>query len=441
MTRTAAALFALLLASPASRADGAPPAVQGLDELYPSLDALYLDLHEHPELSSREEKTAKKLAERLTALGFEVTTGVGGTGVVGVLKNGQGPTVLLRTELDALPVEEKTGLPYASKVTAKDPNGKTVPVMHACGHDVHMASWTGAASLLAAHKDRWRGTLLMVGQPAEETVHGAKAMLADGFLARFPKPDFAVAVHDISELPAGTVGYVPGYALANVDSVDLTIFGRGGHGAKPETTVDPIVIAARTVLALQTLISREKDPLEPAVITVGSIHGGFKHNIVPDQVALQITVRTYSPEIRKQMLDGILRIAKAEAAAALAPREPEIKLSEPANATYNDPAVTRRLATMLGRELGQGNVVEGKPEMIAEDFGEFGRAAHVPSVMLRIGAVEPGKYAEAKAKGTPLPSLHSGTFAPDREKTIRTGVTVLVLSALELLGKPMAENR
>ncbi len=428
------AIGLLLAAAPAT---SNPSAMSGLDAIYPQLDALYLDLHQTPELSGRETKTAAKLAERLRQLGYEVTTGVGGTGVVGVLRNGKGPTVLLRTELDALPIEEKTGLPFASKVTAKDPAGKTVPVMHACGHDVHMAAWTGAAAMLARSKDRWRGTILMIAQPAEETVQGAKAMIADGLFSRFPKPDFAVAVHDKSDLPAGKVTFIPGYALANVDSVDVTLFGRGGHGAKPETTVDPIVMAARTVLALQGLVSREKDPLEPAVVSVGSIQGGFKHNIIPDQVHLQITVRSYTPEVRKLLLDGIVRIAKAESALSLAPREPEVRFSEPANATYNDPAVTRRLAAMLGRELGQDNIAEGKPEMIAEDFGEFGRAAGVPSVMLRVGAAEPARYAQAMQKGEPLPSLHSSTFAPDRERTIRTGASVLTLSALELLGKPV----
>ena len=427
--RTAAAL---LLAAAASQSQ---PRIEGLDALYPELDALYLDLHRSPELSSHEEKTAAKLADRLKRLGYEVTPRVGGTGVVGVLRNGSGPTVLLRTEMDALPVEEKTGLPYASTATATDPAGKTVPVMHACGHDVHMASWTGAAALLARSKARWSGTVVMVAQPAEETVGGAHAMLADGFLQRFPKPDFAVAVHDSSDLPAGTVAYVPGYALANVDSVDVTIFGRGGHGAYPHKTVDPVVIAARTVLALQTLVSREKDPLEPAVLTVGSIHGGTKYNIIPDDVHLQITVRSYTPQVRKQLLDGIARIAKAEAAAALAPREPEIRTGEGANATYNDPGLTRRLGAMLARELGKDSVIEGKPEMVAEDFGEFGKAAVAPSVMLRVGAVEKSKYEAAKKSGDPLPSLHSATFAPDREPTIRTATTVLTLSALELLAK------
>ena len=424
-------LLALLLL-----AAGTPPGLEGLDALYPQLDALYVQLHQSPELSMKEEKTAATMAEQLRKLGYEVTTGVGGTGVVGVLRNGKGPTVLLRTELDALPVEEKTGLPFASHVTGTNPAGQTVPVMHACGHDAHMAGWTGAAALLAKDKDRWRGTVLMVGQPGEETVQGARAMLADGFLKRFPKPNFAIAVHDSSDKPSGKVLFVPEFGMAGVDSVDVTIFGRGGHGAKPNTTVDPVVIAARTVLAWQTLISREKDPLEPAVLTVGSIHGGNKYNIIPDEVKLQLTVRTFKPEVRKLLLEGIERIAKQEAAAALAPKEPVVKFSEAQGATYNDPAVTRRLAAMLSRELGADNVREAQPEMVAEDFGEFGKAAGAPSVLLRIGAVEPSKYEAAMKNGTPLPSLHSSGFAPDRERTIKTAASTLTLCALELLGKP-----
>jgi amidohydrolase len=425
-------LIALLLA--ANTAAG----LEGLDTLYPKLDALYLDLHQSPELSMHEEKTAAKMAAQLKSFGYTVTTGVGGTGVVGILTNGKGPTVLIRTELDALPVEEKTGLPYASKVTTLDPAGKTVPVMHACGHDVHMSGWTGAAALLAQHKNLWRGTVMMVGQPGEETVAGARAMIADGLFTRFPKPDFAIAVHDSSGETAGKIMFVPGYAMANVDSVDVTLFGRGGHGAKPDTTIDPILIAARTIIGFQTLISREKDPIEPAVLTVGSIHAGTKHNIVPDDAHLQITVRSFSPETRKLLLDGIVRISKAESMAARSPREPEIKFSQAQDATYNDPATTRRLAAVLAKQFGEANVVEGKPETVAEDFGEFGKAAKIPSVQLRVGAVEPAKYAAAVASGTPMPSLHSSGFAPDREKTIRMDASTLVLSALELLGKPSA---
>jgi amidohydrolase len=434
MTRTACLTLVLLTAASAARADAPDPALAGLEEIYPKLDALYLDLHRNPELSMKEDKTAARLATELKALGYEVTTGVGGTGVVGVLKNGAGPTVLLRTELDALPIEEKTGLAYASTAKPVDRSGKPQPAMHACGHDIHMAGWTGAAALLARHKDLWHGTLVMVGQPGEEIVQGARAMIADGLFKRFPKPDFAIAVHDTSDEPAGKVLIVPGFGMASVDSVDVTIFGRGGHGAKPQTTVDPVVIAARTVLALQTLISREKDPLEPAVITVGSIHGGTKHNIIPEEVKLQITVRTYNPTVRKQLLQGIGRIAKAEAMSANAPREPELKISESQDSTYNDPALSHRIEAALARRLGKANVVEGKPEMVAEDFGELGKAAGAPSVLIRLGAVEPKKYAAATAAGTPLPSLHSATFVPDRERTIRADASVLVFATLELIG-------
>jgi len=433
MSRTACLVLVLLTAASAARADAPAPGLAGLDAIYPKLDALYLDLHKNPELSMKEEKTAARLVIELKALGYEVTAGVGGTGVVGVLRNGAGPTVLLRTELDGLPIEEKTGLPYASTAKGVDVDGKTQPAMHACGHDVHMAGWTGAAALLARHKDLWRGTVVMVGQPGEEIVRGARAMIADGLFKRFPRPDFAIAVHDSSDEPSGKVVIVPGFGMASVDSVDVTLFGRSGHGAKPHTTVDPVVLAARTVLALQTLISREKDPLEPGVITVGSIHGGTKHNIIPEEVKLQITVRTYSPAVRKQLLDGIARIARAEAASANAPREPEVKVSDSQDATYNDPALAHRLETALARGLGKANVVEGKPEMVAEDFGELGKAAGVPSVLIRVGAVEPKKLAAATAAGTPLPSLHSATFVPDRERTIRTDASALVLATLELL--------
>ena len=316
MSRTTCLALALLTAASAAHADAPDRGLAGLDEIYPKLDALYLDLHRNPELSMKEDRTAARLASELKALGYQVTTGVGGTGVVGVLKNGTGPTVLLRTELDALPIEEKTGVPYASTAKVVDRNGVTQPAMHACGHDIHMAGWTGAAALLARHKELWHGTVVMIGQPGEEVVQGARAMIADGLFKRFPRPDFALAVHDTSDEPAGKVLIVPGFGMASVDSVDVTIFGRSGHGAKPHTTVDPVMLAARTVVALQTLISREKDPLEPGVITVGSIHGGTKHNIIPEDVKLQITVRTYSPAVRKQLLEGIARIAKAEAAAA-----------------------------------------------------------------------------------------------------------------------------
>ncbi|HEX9304906.1 MAG TPA: amidohydrolase [Thermoanaerobaculia bacterium] len=416
---------------------GAPPnaALAGLDALYPDLQKVYVDLHQNPELSFHEQRTAAKLAGRLRALGFEVTTGIAGTGVVGLLRNGKGPTVMIRTDLDALPVEERTGLPYASKATTKNDSGATVSVMHACGHDIHMSSWIGTATLLSKTKDRWRGTLMMVGQPAEEMGGGARKMLADGLFTKFPKPDFAIAFHDNADMVAGQIAAIPGYALANVDSVDVTIYGKGGHGAYPHMTVDPVVIAARTVVALQTIVGRETNPLDPAVVTVGSIHGGTKHNIIPDEVKLQLTVRSYKDDVRKHLLEAIARIAKAEAAAAGASKEPKIEVIDGTPATYNDPALTKRLADMLARSLGASRLEVRQPVMGAEDFSEYGRAG-VPAVILWVGAVDRKKFDAAKAAGTPLPSLHSSEFAPDPEPTIKAGVTAMTLSALELLGKP-----
>lgn len=421
---------AALAASPADN-----PALAPLDALTPDLETLYMDLHRNPELSMHEEKTAAKIADRLRKLGYDVTTGVGGTGVVAILKNGPGPTVFIREDMDGLPVEERTSLPYASKMTAKDDAGNTVPVMHACGHDIHMTSLIGAATLLVKAKDRWRGTLFLIGQPGEEKGSGALHMLKDGLFTRFPKPDFAISLHDKATVPSGKIVYTPGFAMANVDSVDVTIFGRGGHGAYPHTTVDPVVIAARTVLALQTLVARENNPFDPAVVTVGSIHGGLKHNIIPDEVKLQITVRSFKEEVRQRLLKGIDRIAKAEAAAAGAPKEPSVTVTETTPATYNDPALTSRIAAALGRAFGEGNVSQGTPVMGGEDFSEYGRAG-VPALQFEIGAVEPGRYAESQKNGTPLPSLHSSQFAPDRVATIRMGASSLTVAALELLGKP-----
>lgn len=428
-TATLAALFFLSIS--AAAAPGAKPVLAPLETLYPQLDVLYRELHRTPELSHQEAKTAAKMADRLRSLGFDVTTGVGGHGVVGVLKNGKGPTVMIRTDLDGLPVEEKTGLEYASKATAVDKTGATVSVMHACGHDVHMTSWVGAATLLSRAKARWKGTLVMIAQPAEEMGEGAKAMLKAGLFTRFPKPDYVIAVHDTNEVAAGTIVWVPGFALANVDSVDITVFGRGGHGAYPHLAVDPIVIASRIVVSLQTVVSRENDPLEPAVVTVGSIHGGTKHNIISDQVKLQLTVRSYSAAVREKLLASIERIAKAEAAAAAAPKEPSFVVERGPSATYNDPATTKRLAAALSAALGPDRLVEGKPRMGAEDFSEYGHAG-VPSVILWLGAAEPKALAASEKSGQPLPGLHSPLFAPDREATLRTGVSALTVSALEL---------
>jgi amidohydrolase len=435
MKRTLLTTLASLLTVAAMSGQAASPALAPLDSIYPELDKLYIDLHRSPELSLHEEKTAAKMASRLRALGYEVTTGIGGHGVVAILKNGKGPTVLLREDMDALPVEERTGVPYASKVTTKDDSGATVSVMHACGHDIHMTGLIGAATLLARAKDRWRGTLFLVAQPAEEKGNGAVAMIKDGLFARFGKPDFAISFHDSATDPAGKVSLTPGYANANVDSVDLTIYGRGGHGAYPHTTVDPIVIAARTILALQTIVSRETKPTDPAVVTVGSIHGGTKHNIIPDEVKLLITVRSFKDDVRKRLIESIDRIAKAEALAAGATKPPKMEITEGTNSMYNDPAVTRRISAALAKTLGPANVLEGEPVMGAEDFSEFGRAG-IPSLQYNVGAVNPGKHEASKKNGTPLPSLHSSEFAPDREPTIRTAVASLTAAALELLGKP-----
>jgi amidohydrolase len=421
-----------LLALPAASGS---PALAPVDTIYPDLEALYLDLHQHPELSKHEEKTSAKIAERLRALGYEVTDHVGGFGVVGVMKNGKGPTLLVRADMDALPVEERTGLPYASRVRVPDDAGNMVGVMHACGHDVHMTSLVGAASLLAKAKSRWRGTLVLVSQPAEEGGAGARAMLSDRFLERFPRPDFAIALHDDARLPAGKIGYTPGFALANVDSVDITFYGRGGHGSAPQNTVDPIVLAAQAILAFQTIVSRENNPLDPAVVTVGAMHGGTRSNIIPDEVRLLLTVRTYKPEARAKVLASIERIARAEAAAAGASKEPLVKMTQEGQATFNDPALTRRIAGALTAAFGSSRVVDVAPVMGGEDFGEFGRAAGVPSLLFWLGATPPARLAEANGDTTKVPGLHSSQFAPDREPTLKTGSAALTIAALELLGK------
>jgi amidohydrolase len=426
------ALTGLLLLVGGRQAQSASAVSAEVDAVYPASETLYLDLHRHPELSGHEQQTAAKLAAALRALGYAVSTGVGGTGVVGVLKNGDGPVVMLRTELDALPVEEKTGLPYASTVRTKDDNGADVGVMHACGHDIHMASWVGTARIMAGTRARWRGTLIMIGQPAEEAGGGAKAMLADGLFTRFPRPDYALAVHDDARYLAGIIGFHAGPILSHVNSVKITIFGRGGHGARPESTVDPIVIAARTVVALQTIVSRETSPFDPAVVTVGSIHGGTRPNIIPAEVILEVSVRALSDDVRMHLLKSIDRISKAEAAAAGAPREPLIEISEGGYALVNDPALTQRVATALLRELGAGQVMDTPPEMASEDFSEYQRAG-VPTLMLRIGAVEQGKYDAARKSGDSLPSLHSALFAPDRAPTIKAAVAAEVIALRELM--------
>jgi hippurate hydrolase len=406
--------------------------VREVEELFPTLEALYRDLHASPELSFQEVETAGTLAARVRALGFEVTTGVGKTGIVARLRNGEGPTVLVRTDMDALPIEEKTGLPYASQRTATGSDGKPVPVMHACGHDAHMTVWVGTATVLARLRERWRGTLIMLAQPAEEIGQGARTMLADSLFERFGRPDFALAYHVMPDLPTGLVGIRPGPLFASSDSVDLRFFGVGGHGALPNATIDPIVIASRFVLSVQTLVSRENDPFDPAVVTVGSIHGGSKHNIIPDEVRLQMTVRATSEANRARLLAGIERIARAEAQAGNAPQPPEVVVSQGLPPLENDRILSQRIAAALQVGLGVQRVVEARPVMVAEDFALFGQAG-VPSLLMLLGTSDPEALAGARGGGARLPALHSPLFAPVVEPTLKTGVAGMTLAALELL--------
>ncbi len=396
--------------------------------------ALYRTFHQNPELSFHEKATAARLADELKKVGAEVTTQVGGHGVVALLKNGDGPTLMLRTDLDALPVKEETQLVYASKVTVKQPDGTEVGVMHACGHDIHIANLIGVARFLASHRDQWAGTVMFIGQPAEERGAGAKAMLDDGLFERFPKPDLAVALHVDATLATGTVGYRAGYAMANVDTVDVTFHGRGGHGAAPHTTIDPILIAARFVLDVQTVISREISPLEPAVITVGSIHGGTKHNIIGDTCKLQLTVRSYTDEVREKLLSGIRRKAEAAAASSGA-KPPTVKDSDTYTpAVHNDPELVERVVPQLRNVLGEENLVVSKQTMGGEDFARYGRAG-VPIFMFRLGSVRQQRLAGFERLDQPPPSLHSAIYYPDAEETLTTGVIALSQAALELLPK------
>jgi hippurate hydrolase len=411
-----------------------------VDAVYGDAHALYLDIHQHPELSGHEAQTAAKLADRLRNSGYYVTEHVGGTGVVAVLKNGPGPTVMFRTELDALPVQEKTGLPYASTVRTKDDAGRDVPVMHACGHDLHMAAIVGTAEIMSHSKNTWHGTLIFIGQPAEETIAGASAMVKDGLFTRFPRPDAVVALHVGSELPAGQVGIVSGIYNTNADSLRITIYGKGGHGAAPHTAIDPIVIAARTILALQTIASREVKPGELAIVTIGYIHAGTKNNIIPDQAELGLTVRTYKPDIRKQVLAAIARITKAEAEAAGTPRDPSIERYEGADAVYNEPALAQRIRAPLEAALGKNNILTEEPIAASEDFSVF-EAQGIPGIYFSLGGSDPKKLAEAKASGTQLPSNHSALFAPDVDPSLHTAIISEVAVLRNLLNTPVEDLR
>ncbi len=414
----------------------------------PALVTLYKQLHAAPELSTQEEKTAAVMAKELRAVGCEVTERVGkydkpelkGHGVVGVMKNGAGPTVLVRTDMDGLPILEETGLPYASKVVAKDPDGKEVPVMHGCGHDMHMAAFVGTARVLAKLKDRWSGTIVFVAQPAEEIGTGARAMLKDGLYTRWPKPNFALGLHDSAQVEAGHIAVTEGYTFASVDSVDVTARGISGHGAYPHRTKDPVVLAAQMVNGWQTIASREVNPLDSVVVTVGSIHGGLKHNIISEEVKMQLTVRSYKKEVREQVLVAIDRIAKGTAVSIGLPpdRMPVVHVREDEHtpATYNNPELTQRLLGVWRQSLGEGNVEISEPTMGGEDFSEFSLPDHsLPACMFWVGAVDPAKSAESKRTGAPLPSLHSSKFAPVPEPTIRTGVVAMTAAVLDLMKK------
>jgi len=419
-------LLPLLLAS-SSSADDATWVEGNMEELV----GLYTHFHTHPELSYHEEQTAARLAKELEAVGCEVTTGVGGHGVVGLLKNGDGPTLMLRCDLDALPVTENTGLEYASKATATNEEGVEVGVMHACGHDIHITNLIAVARYLSSHKNEWSGRLMFIGQPAEEKGGGAKAMIEDGLFERFPRPDFAVALHVDSFIPAGMIGYRGGYAMANVDSCDITVKGRGGHGSYPQGCIDPIAQAALLVVDLQTIVSREIAPLEPAVVTVGSIHGGTKHNIIPDSCHLQLTIRSYSPEVREHLKEAIIRKARAIAESSRAP-EPEIKYTEGTPALFNDERLVERVLPALVEALGEDRVTQADKTMGGEDFSRYGLAG-VPIFMYRLGSVERERLSRIAESGALPPSLHSAEYYPDVRPTLRTGVISMVSVVRELL--------
>ncbi|MFT5913914.1 MAG: hippurate hydrolase [Flammeovirgaceae bacterium] len=408
-----------------------------VDSDYAYLDKLYKNLHTNPELSFHEEETGKKMAANLKELGFEVTTNFGGFGVVGVLKNGEGKTVWVRTDTDALPLKEDTGLPYASKVETKNDDGQTVSVMHACGHDVHMTVWTGVARLLAKMKKEWKGTIVMLAQPAEERGSGARMMLAEGLFEKFPKPDYCLSLHTNATLEAGTVGVCSGYALASVDMVDITVYGQGGHGAYPHTTIDPVVLASRMVLDFQTIVSREISPTEPAVVTVGSIHGGTKHNIISSEVKMQLTLRSYSDAVRQHTIEALKRISRGIAISAGLPEDKMPKMviqNESIPSTYNTPSLVEKSRISFEKVIGAENVIPVTAVMGGEDFGMYGKTEDkFPIFIYWLGTVSPEKIKASKESGKGLPSLHSPFFAPLPEPTIKTGILTMSQAVLDLL--------
>ena len=401
-----------------------------------SMMELYKDLHSNPELSYKEEKTSKKLALLLRKLGYEVTEGIGGYGVVAHLKNGIGKTILIRADMDALPVEEKTGASYASKVKSINQVGQEVFTMHACGHDIHMTVLMGTANYMVKNKEKWQGDLILVLQPAEEVSGGARNMIKDGLFKKWPRPDYNLALHVSADIQAGKIGYLPGWAMANVDSVDIIIKGIGGHGAYPHKTKDPIVLTAQIINSLQTIISREIGPIEPAVLTVGSIHGGTKHNIIPNEVRLQLTLRSYTDEVRSKTISSIKRLTRGLAISAGIPPDlyPEVILKdEYTPAVFNNPDLVQKLESSFKKSIGSENIFKTSPVMGGEDFGMFGRDEPIiPTAIFWLGAVNKDVFEESKKENIPLPSLHSDLFLPDAEPTINTGITAMSQAAIDL---------
>ena len=406
---------------------------------YARLEQLYKYMHANPELSNMEKNTAALVAKELREAGFEVTENVGGYGVVGVLKNGAGKTILVRADMDGLPVKEETGLPYASKATVKNEQGNELPAMHACGHDIHVSVMLGTAKAISLLKSQWKGTLVFIGQPAEETVQGAAAMLKDGLYTRFPRPDYCLSLHASASLPAGKVGFCPEYSMANVNSMSITVYGEGGHGAYPHTTKDPIVLSSYLITQLQTITSRQTSPLEPCVVTVGSIHGGSKHNIIPNEVKLQLTLRSYSEKVRQNTIESIKKIARGLGIAAGLPESkfPKVEIdNETGYALYNDPVLTEKVVVSLKSAIGDKNVEKVPPVMAAEDFGELGKVTPaIPTFLYWLGTISQEKYDESQATGLQMPSLHSSLFAPLPEPSIKTGIKTMTKAVFDLLGE------
>jgi hippurate hydrolase len=433
-------MLALLAASILTAPASAATLNEAIRADLPLLMNVYRDMHANPELSMQEVRTPAKMAPEMRKLGFEVTEHVGRTGLIAVMRNGPGPVLMLRADMDALPVKEQTGLPFASKAIGKLPDGSPTPIMHACGHDTHIAAWLGTARRMAASKDQWSGTLVMNLQSGEETGEGARAMLGDGLYTRFPKPNYVLAFHDSAILPAGMIGLTPGYTTASVDNVDITVRGVGGHGASPQSTKDPIVIASRIVMALQTLVSREKNPLDPAVLTVGSFQAGNKHNVIPDEAKLQLTVRTYKPEVRKLLVDGIARIARGEAISAGVPddRMPIVTIREDQHtpATLNSEKFANRTLELFSRHFGADRTTVLQPFMVGEDVGRYWlNDSSVEGTLFWIGGVPKAKWDAAGGDTTKLPSLHSPFWAPDAETVISTATEAMSVAALDVLKK------